>query len=61
MPTITSAVVQLLTRIAYSLRHRAKVKVNSGVYDATLTQLVIEALRERLETTQRAGPRVAAR
>lgn len=59
MPAIINTVVQLLTRIAHPLRHRAK--VHRGVHDTTLTQLVIEALRERLETTQRAGPRVAAR
>jgi hypothetical protein len=59
MPTTTSAVVQLLTRIPYSVRHRAK--VNRGVHYTTLTPSMIGALRERLETTQRARPRVAAR
>jgi hypothetical protein len=62
MPTNTSAAVQLLTRVPYQLRHRAK--VHYGAHDATLAQFVIDALRERLETTPHAdesGGRAAAR
>jgi hypothetical protein len=62
MPTTTSAAVQLLTPVPYQLRRRAK--VHCGAHDTTLAQFVIDALRERLETTPRAdesGRRAAAR
>ena len=52
MPTTTSTAVRLLTRVPYQMRHRAK--VHSGAHDATLAQFVIDALRERLETTPHA-------
>ena len=61
MPTTTSAAVQLLT-VPYQLRHRAK--VHCGALHTTLAQFVIDALRERLETTPRvaeSGRRAAAR
>jgi hypothetical protein len=47
MPT-SASVVQLVTRIPYQLRHRAK--VHCVEHDTTLTQFVIDAIRERLGT-----------
>ena len=47
MPT-SASVVQLVTRIPYELRHRAK--VHCVERDTTLTQFVIDAIRERLGT-----------
>ena len=44
------SVVQLVTRIPYELRHRAK--VHCVQHDTTLTQFVIDAIRERLESKQ---------
>jgi hypothetical protein len=42
----TATVVQLVTRIPYDLRHRAK--IHCVQTDTTLTQFVIDAIRERL-------------
>ena len=41
-----ASVVQLVTRIPYELRHRAK--VHCVQHDTTLTKFVIDAIRERL-------------
>jgi hypothetical protein len=41
-----NVLVQLVTRIPYALRHRAK--VHCVRKDTTLTQFVIDALNERL-------------
>ncbi len=43
----TATVVQLVTRIPYQLRHRAK--IHCVQHDTTLTQFVIDAIRERLD------------
>ena len=62
MPTTTSAAFQLVTRVPYQLRHRAK--VHWGAHDTTLAQFVIDAHLERLQRTPRAdesGRRAAAR
>jgi hypothetical protein len=62
MQTTTTDVVQLVTRIPYPLSHRAK--VYCVAHDTTLTQFVIDAIRERLETAQHAkesGRQAAAR
>jgi hypothetical protein len=48
-PSPTS-VVQLVTRIPYDLRHRAK--VHCVEHDTTLTKFVIDAIRERLAVKQ---------
>lgn len=45
------SIVQLVTRIPHHLRHRAK--VHCVEHDTTLTQFVIDAIRERLASTQR--------
>ena len=50
----TTSVVQLVTRIPYDLRHRAK--IHCVQHDTTLTQFVIDAIRERLKP-QAAKPR----
>jgi hypothetical protein len=42
----TASVVQLVTRIPYDLRHRAKIHCVQN--DTTLTQFVIDAICERL-------------
>ena len=42
-----ASVVQLVTRIPYDLRHRAK--IHCVQHDTTLTQFVIDAIRERLD------------
>ncbi len=44
------SIVQLVTRIPYHLRHRAK--VHCVEHDTTLTQFVIDAIRERLASAQ---------
>ena len=62
MPTTTTDVVQLVTRIPYQLSHRAK--IHCVAHDMTLGQFVIDAIRERLGTAQYAkesGRRAAAR
>lgn len=46
-----ASVVQLVTRIPYDLRHRAK--VHCVEHDTTLTQFVIDAIRERLTVKER--------
>jgi hypothetical protein len=48
-----SSVVQLVTRIPYALRHRAKVHCVEN--DTTLTQFVIDAIRERLGAKERSA------
>jgi len=51
-----ASVVQLVTRIPYDLRHRAKIHCVQN--DTTLTQFVIDAIRERLDVKpQAAKPR----
>jgi hypothetical protein len=62
MPTTTTDIVQLVTRIPYQLTHRAK--VHCVAHDTTLGQFVIDASRERPGTAQDAsesGRRAAAR
>jgi hypothetical protein len=61
MQTTTTDVVQLVTRIPYHMSHRAK--VHCVAHDTTLTQFVIDAIREWLETTHaiESGRRAVAR
>jgi hypothetical protein len=49
----TTSVVQLVTRIPYDLRHRAK--IHCVQHDTTLTQFVIDAIRERLDVKPQAA------
>jgi hypothetical protein len=48
--TNPDSIVQLVTRIPHQLRHRAK--VHCVEHDTTLTQFVIDAIRERLASSQ---------
>jgi hypothetical protein len=51
----SASIVQLVTRIPYELRHKAK--IHCVAHDTTLTQFVIDAIRERLTTKHRTASR----
>ena len=50
----TPTIVQLVTRIPYDLRRRAK--VHCVKHDTTLTRFVVEAIAERLHAAERTAP-----
>jgi hypothetical protein len=61
--TTENALVQLVTRVPYDLRRRAKIHCVST--DTTLAQFVIDAIQEQLQSakqeSRRSGRRAASR
>jgi hypothetical protein len=55
MPQSSQHLVQLVTRIPYDLRRRAKIHCTQ--HDLTLTQFVIDAIVERLHAEASRGAR----
>jgi hypothetical protein len=59
MPTSTTPIVQLVTRIPRTLRRR--VKVHCLLKDTTLTTFVVDAIVERLASRKVSRDQIASR